>query len=129
MWIGLRLQLLFINSNEFFALAGVLAKNVVSDSIEPGGKLRFASKTTNVFVRTNERFLGQIVGQLHIGADELAQKPAHGRLMTANQLAESMLVTINKNSCEQIRIGQLHIIVSTLSARDRQVARPVNSRC
>jgi hypothetical protein len=44
-------------------------------------------------------------------------------LMTANQLTKSVLVPINKNSCEQIAIGQLHIIVSTLSLPDRQVAR------
>jgi hypothetical protein len=44
-------------------------------------------------------------------------------LMTANQFAKSVLVAINKNSCEQIGIGQLHITVSTLSLPDRQVAR------
>jgi hypothetical protein len=40
----------------------------------------------------------------------LPQQTAHGRLMTAHQLAERVLVAINKNACEQVRIVQLHII-------------------
>jgi len=101
----------------------VLPEYVIGDSIKPGRKLRFPAKASDVFVGADERFLGKIVGQLDVGAHELAQQAAHGRLMTANQLTKSVLVPINKNSCEQIAIGQLHIIVSTLSLPDRQVAR------
>ena len=101
----------------------MLAKNVVGDSIKPGRKLGFAAKAPDVFVSADERFLSKIIGQLDVGAHELSQQAAHGRLMAANQLAKSVLVAINKNSCEQIGIGQLHIIVSTLSLPGRQVAR------
>jgi len=80
-----------------------------------------------VFVSADERFLGKIVSQLDVSAHELSQQAAHGRLMAANQLAKSVLVTINNNSREQVGIGQLHIIVSTLSRRDKQVATPADN--
>jgi hypothetical protein len=35
----------------------------------------------------------------------LAQQTAHGRLMTTNQLAKSVLVVINKNSGDKAGIG------------------------
>ena len=118
----------FIDPDEFFAFAGILREKLVGDAIKPGGKFRFASKTPNVFVSANESFLREIIRQFHVGPHQLAQKTAHGRLMAANQLAKSVLVTINNNSCEQVGIGQLHIIVSTLSRRDKQVATPADNR-
>lgn len=109
--ISLGFELFFINPDQFFAFAGVFAKNIVSHAIKPGGKLGFATETADVFVSTNKRLLRQIVGQFHIGACELPKQTAHWRLMAAHQLAERVLVAINKNACEQVRITQLHIIV------------------
>jgi hypothetical protein len=104
------LESLFIDPHQLFAFARMLAKDVVSDAIEPGGKLRFAAKASDVFVSADERFLRKIIGQLHVRARELAEQAAHGRLMSPHQLAERVLVAINNNACEQVRITQLHII-------------------
>ena len=103
------MPLRLIDTDEFLSLARLIAKDIVSDSIKPGGKLRLAAKVSDVLVSANEGFLGEIVGQFNIGACELSQEPAHGRLMTANQLAKRVLVIINEDSCEQIGIAQLHI--------------------
>src|SRR5205823_1471167 len=83
-----------INSNQLPPFPHVLPERVIGDSIKPGRKLRFPTKASDVFVSAYERFLGKIVGQLDVGAHELAQQAAHGRLMTANQLAKSVLVPI-----------------------------------
>src|SRR5438874_8060070 len=125
--IGFGLQLLFINPDNFFAFPGILAENIVSNSVKPGGEFRFASETSDIFVSANEGFLGEIIGQFHVGADQLAQKTAHGRLMAADELAKSVLVSLNNNSREEVGIGQLHITVSTLSRRDKQVATPADN--
>jgi hypothetical protein len=127
LWIGLCLQLLFIDPDQLFAFAGILAENVVSDSIKPRGEFRFASESPNVFVSPKESLQGEIDGQFQVGSHQQAQKTAHRRLMAANQLAKSVLVTINNNSREQVGIGQLHITVSTLSGRDKQVATRANN--
>ena len=103
------MPLRFIDADEFLSLTCLIAKDVVSDSIKPGRKLRLAAKASDVLVSANKGLLGEIIGQFNVGPRELPQKTAHGRLMTANQLAKSVLVTINEDSCEQIGIGQLHI--------------------
>src|SRR5207248_11073798 len=107
--ISLRLPLRLVDPNEFLSLTGLVAKDVVSDSIKPGGKLRLATEVSDVLVSTNECFLGEIISQSDIRARELSQKATYRRLMAANQLAKGVLVTINEDSCEQIGIGQLHI--------------------
>jgi hypothetical protein len=38
----------------------------------------------------------------------LTQQTAHGGLMPSNQLTESVLVVIDKNSRDKVRISQLH---------------------
>jgi len=107
--VGFRCQLTFVNSDHFFALARVLAKEVVGNAKEPGREFGFASEAPNVFVGADERFLREIVGELDIAPSELAQETAHRRLMPANQLAKSVLVAMNKDARKQVRIGQLHI--------------------
>ncbi len=109
--IGLRFQLSFVNSDQFFALARVLTKEVVGNAKEPGRELRFASEAPDVFVGADERFLRQVVGQFDVAPGKLAQETAYGRLMPADQLAKSVLVSMNKDAREQVRIGQLHIIL------------------
>lgn len=107
--VGLGFQLSFVNSDQFFAFARVLTEEVVGNAKEPGRELRFASEAPDVFVGADERFLRQIVGQFDVAPSELAQETAHGRLMPADQLAKSVLVAVNKDAREQVRIGQLHI--------------------
>jgi hypothetical protein len=105
LWIMLRLQLFVVHTDDLFAFAGVLAKTVVSNSVKPRGKPRFAAKTPDVLVRTNEGFLCEIVSQGNIGACELAQQTAHGGLMPSHKLAERVLIVISKNSRDKVRIS------------------------
>jgi hypothetical protein len=58
-----------------------------------------------MFVRSDERFLGEIVRQREVVSSELAEQSANARLMTTNQLAKSVLVVINKNSSDKVRIS------------------------
>ena len=57
-----------------------------------------------MFVSAQKSFLGQIVGQCEICPGKLAEQASHARLMTTNQLAKSVLVVINKNSSDKVRI-------------------------
>src|SRR5437868_15248363 len=101
----LGLLLFFINANELFSFARVFAKAIVGDPIKPGGKLRFAAKSPDVFVGANKCLLRQVVGHRNVAAGELAQQTTHARLMTTDQLAISVLVVINKNSSDKAGIG------------------------
>jgi len=100
-----RLPLLFINADQLLAAAGVLAKAIVGNSVEPGRKFRFAAKRPDVFESANESVLGQIIRQREVVPRELAQQTANARLMPADQLAKSVLVVIRKNSGDKACIG------------------------
>src|SRR5207253_11286024 len=93
---------------KLFAFARILAKAVVSDSVKPGGKSRFAAKATDVLVSANEGFLCQIVGQGNVCACELSKQTAHARLVPPHQFAERVLIVIGKNSRDKVRISKLH---------------------
>ena len=94
LWIVFRLQLSFINADELLAFARLFSKTIVSDSIKPGRKFRFAAKAANVFVSAQKSFLREIVCERNIGANELAEQTAHGRLMIPHQLGKGMVVII-----------------------------------
>jgi hypothetical protein len=100
--------LFFINPDQFLPAAGVLAKTVVGDPVKPGRETCLAPKTTDMFVSAQKSFLSEIIGQCDIGAGELSKQTAHGRLMPPNQFSKCMLVVINKNSGDEVSIGQLH---------------------
>src|SRR4030095_7887577 len=76
--------------------------------VKPRGKARFTAKTAYVFISTQEGLLRQIVGKSDVRSTKLTQQTAHGGLMPPNQLTESVLVVIDKNSCDQVCISQLH---------------------
>ena len=103
--IMLCLQLSFVHANKLFSFAGILAKTVVSDAIKPCGKSRFTAKASNVFVSTKESFLRKVIRQGHICAGELSKQTTHAGLMPAHQLAERVLIVIDKNSCDKVRIS------------------------
>ena len=88
------LELSLIDPDEFLPFAGFFAKAIVGDSIKPGGKFRFATKTANVFVSAQESLLRQIIRCGNIAARKVAQQPAHGRLVIPHQLGKSMVVII-----------------------------------
>ena len=53
-------------------------------------------------------FVRQIVCQSDVRSSELTEQTAHGGLMPSDQLTESVLVVIDKNSRDKVRISQLH---------------------
>jgi hypothetical protein len=58
-----------------------------------------------VFVGAHKSVLGQIVGEGEVSAGKLAEETSHSRLMPADQLAKSVLVIIDKNSSDEVRIS------------------------
>ncbi len=134
-----RFQQTLVNADQLLATARILTKDIVGNTVEPGREARFSAKTANVFVGAQESLLGQIVRQGQIRTGELAQKSAYTRLMAPDQLAESMLVFIDKNSSDEIGIGKLHatrlrqrrrvvslglVISSALQFPDKEVTGP-----
>ena len=105
LWIMLRLQLLLIHADKLFAAPCVLAKTIVCDSIKPGGKPCITAKAPDVFVRAKKSFLREIVGQGNICPRELAQQTTHAGLMAAHELAECVLIVVDKNSRDEVRIS------------------------
>lgn len=116
--VELGLKSRFIDADQFLAATRVFAKAIVGDAIEPGRKLCLAAKAPNVLVSAQKCFLSKIVGQGKIGARKLSKQTSHARLMPTNQLAESVLVVVDKNSRDEVRIGELHI--PTLRWRERR---------
>ena len=99
------LPLRLIDADQFLSFARVLAKAIVGNPIKPGRKFRLAAEAMDVLVSAQKSFLGQIVGQCEIRPGKLAQQTSHTRLMTTNQLAKRVLVVINKNSSDKVRIS------------------------
>jgi hypothetical protein len=99
------LQLRLIHADKVLPLACVLAKTIVRDAVKPCGKPRFTAKAPNVLVSANEGFLREIVGQREVCAGELPQQATHTGLMPAHELAECVLIVIEKNSRNKIRIS------------------------
>jgi hypothetical protein len=97
--------LFFVDPDKFFAPPRVLSKAIICDPIKPRGKTRFSAKAADVFVSSQESLLREIVGERNIGSGELAQHTAHTRLMPPNQLPESVLIVVNKNSRNEICIA------------------------
>ena len=103
------MQLSFINADQFFAAPRIFAKAIISDSVKPGRETRFAAKSADVFVGANEGFLREIIGQREVCSGKLAQQTSHTRLVPTDQLAKSVLVIIDKNSGDEVRISELHV--------------------
>lgn len=106
--IPLGLKLLFIDSDKFLASPGVFPKTIVSNAIKPCRKTGFATKAADVFVCSQKGVLGEVVRQRDIGAGKLAQETSHTRLMPPHQFAERVLVITDKDSSDEVSIGQLH---------------------
>jgi hypothetical protein len=106
--IPLGLKLFLIDSNKFFASPCVFPKTIVSNAIEPSRETGFATKAPDVFVCAQESVLGEVIRQRDIGAGELSQKTSYIRLMPPDQFAERVLIVIDKDSRDEVSIGQLH---------------------
>jgi len=103
--IVFRFQLSFIDANQLLSFARFFPETIVGNPIQPGRKTGFPAKAAQVFVGPQKRFLRQIVRERNIGADQLAEKTSHTRLMIPHQFRESVVVVINKNACNEIGIG------------------------
>jgi hypothetical protein len=103
--IVFRLQLSFIDANEFFSFAGLFAETIVGNPIKPGRKAGLTAKAAEVFVSAQKRFLREIVRERNVGANQLAEQTSHARLMIPHQLGEGMVVVIDKNTSDEVCIG------------------------
>ena len=56
-------------------------------------------------ISSQESLLGQVVRESDVRPGKLAQQTSHGRLVPADQFAEGMLVFIDKNASNEVRIG------------------------
>src|SRR5438105_8085 len=108
LWIMFRLQLSFIDANEFLSFARFLAETIVSDPVKPGREAGLTPKATEVFVGAQKSLLREIVRERNIGPDELAEQTSHVRLMIPDQFRKGMMVVIEKNAGNEICIGQRH---------------------
>ena len=106
--IMFRLQLSFIDANELLSFAGLLAETIVSDPIKPGRETGLAAKAAKIFVSAQKGFLREIVRQRNIGANQLAEQTSHARLMISHQLGEGVVVVIDKNTSDEVCIGERH---------------------
>jgi len=59
--IMFRLQLSFIDANEFLSFARFLAETIVSDPVKPGREAGFPPKAAQIFIRAEKSFLREIV--------------------------------------------------------------------
>ena len=103
--IVLCLELFFVDSHKFLPAARIFSKTIVSDPVKPRGKARFAAKAADVLIGAQECLLRQIVRQSNVGSSKLTEQTAHGGLMPPNQLTESVLVVVDKNSSDEVGIG------------------------
>ena len=106
--IVFRRELSFIDANEFPSFPRLFPKTVVGNPVKPGGKTRFATEAPKVFVGAQKSFLGQIVREGDVGSDQIAEQTPDGRLMIPDQLRKSVVVVINKDSRNEVCIGQRH---------------------
>src|SRR2546423_408397 len=103
--IVFRLELSFIDANQFLSFPRFFPKTVVGDPIKPGRKTRFAAKAAEVLVSAQKSFLGQIIREGDVSSDQIAKQTSHGRLVVPNQLRKGVVVVINKNARNEVCIG------------------------
>lgn len=99
------LQSSFIDANKFLSFPRFFPETIVGDPVKPGRETRFAAKTAEVFVGPQKCFLGKVVCQRDIRADQLAEQTSHTRLMIADQFRKGMVVVVNQDACNEVCIG------------------------
>ena len=128
----------FIDPDQLFALAGIFAKAVVSDAVEPGGKFRLTTKAGEISIGTNKCFLGQVVGQPEVVARKLAQETSDGRLVISHQLRKSVLIIFNQDTSDKfgvikrhafsLHLGGRRILAADVQAPDQEVSEADKER-
>jgi len=104
----LGLELFLVDSHKFLPAARIFSKAIVGDPVKPRREARFTAETADVLIGAQECLLRQIVCESDDGSSKLTEQTAHGGLMASNQLTERVLIVIDKNSCNQVCISQLH---------------------
>src|ERR1043166_10033991 len=79
--IVFRLELSFIDANEFLSFARFFPETVVGDSIKPGRETRFTAEAPQIFVGAQKSFLGEIVGEGNARPHQVAEQTSDGRLV------------------------------------------------
>jgi hypothetical protein len=102
--LGFELRL--VDADQLLPPTGVFAEAIVGNAVKPGRKLRFTAKAPDVLERLEESFLGEIIGEGGIGAGELTEHTSDRGLMPPDKLGERMVVVIEKNSRNEVCIGQ-----------------------
>jgi hypothetical protein len=103
--VGLLLLPRLIDADKLLVASRIFSETIVGDTIKPGGETSFATKAANVFVGAQKGFLSQIIRQCHVRACKLPQQAANRRLVSTDQLSEGVLVIIDKNSSDEVRIS------------------------
>ncbi len=108
LWVVLSLPLRFVDADEFFPAPRIFPEAIVGNAIKPGGETRLAAETADVLVSAQERLLREIIRERDIRSGELAQQAPHRRLMPSHQFRERVVIVIEKDSGDELCIGQLH---------------------
>ena len=72
--------------------ARVVEEHVVGDAVEPSGERRRSAETLNIEKRLDKRVLRQVVAQRRIPRSKVEEEAPYGRLVSHDQLAESLPV-------------------------------------
>ena len=101
----LRLQNVFIDPDQLLPAPRVFTEYIIGNSIEPRRETSFPAETANMFIGLEKSLLREVIGESRVGSSKLAQQAAYGRLVPTDQLAESVLVFIDKDSSDKVGIG------------------------
>jgi len=69
------LQLSFIDANELLSFPRFLPETVVGNPVKPGRKTGFPAEAAQVFVRSQKRFLGEVIGEETSDRTRLRSRP------------------------------------------------------
>ena len=103
--IGFRLELSFVDANQFLSFSRFFPKTIVGDPVKPRGKTGFAAKAAQVLVSLEKSLLREVVRQRQIGPRKVTQQTSHGRLVIPDQLRKGVVVVINENARNEVGIG------------------------
>ena len=98
-------ELSFIDANQFLSFPRFLPETIVGDAVKPRRKTGFAAEAAQVSVGAQKRFLGQVIGEGNVRANQLPQETPDARLMIPDQLRKGVMVIINKDTCNEVGIG------------------------
>lgn len=104
LWILLRREQLFIDSDQFFSFAGLFAETVIGDAIKPSGEFRFSPKAADVLVSAQKSLLSEIICQGQIIPRELSEQAADRRLVIPDQLGKGVVIIVNQDSRNKIGV-------------------------